>query len=120
MLCHCLPTPSHTSHLFRGLGDRDFKMASLLTCEPELSCITLLPGQDAFSIFATDGLWCVVEDAHAVAEVQAVLRQVSAGGADLQQGRVKITLNGIGCALCMRFVGEWCVVKDAHAVAEAE
>ena len=74
--CHARP---HTS---RGLGDRDFKMASLLTCEPELSCITLLPGQDAFSIFATDGLWCVVDDVHAVAEVHAVLRQVSAIGAE--------------------------------------
>ena len=64
-----LPPPS------RGLGDLDFKEKLLLTCEPEVVAIPLQP-HDAFSVFASDGVWGFVDDQEVVDAVHEVILEV--------------------------------------------
>jgi len=65
----------------RGLGDADFKLRRLLTCEPEVTSLMLIPELDDLSIFATDGVWAAVDDDDAVGAVRGVLRGAAPGTA---------------------------------------
>ncbi|KAG2485114.1 hypothetical protein HYH03_016101 [Edaphochlamys debaryana] len=59
----------------RSLGDPQFKAHGLVTCEPDVSVMTLQPGLDEFLISASDGLWGRVPDQDAVDCVAGVLAE---------------------------------------------
>ncbi|KAG1666873.1 hypothetical protein FOA52_013506 [Chlamydomonas sp. UWO 241] len=95
----------------RGLGDADFKMKRLLTCEPEVTSLQLVPHLDEFSIFATDGVWRFVEDQDAVAAVAAALASARASGLARKE-----TLPQVAAAAVVRLALERGSFDDISAV----
>ena len=61
----------------RGLGDRDYKDENLLTCEPEVTSVSLQPHLDTFSVLASDGLWAYASDQSVVNAVTEEIEAVS-------------------------------------------